>query len=147
MSNAISEIKRFQFNRGLNFQNFDSLNEHTNIVEELLESIGFDVPKENRSKLAESVKEFVNKLFIDDVVKESNTNHDVYEKVDAYADIVVFAVGALIKLGYEPEEVLLETCKEIHSREGEMIDGKFIKFDTPEAKAKWHKADYSRCKY
>ena len=64
--------------------------------------------------------------------------------VDAYSDVIVFAVGALMKLGYDPEKALLETAKEINSRVGEMVDGKFEKDLSPEAKTNWYKADYSK---
>jgi len=51
-----------------------------------------------------------------------------------------------MKLGYEPECVLNEVAKEINSRVGSIIDGKFIKDKSPEARAKWYKADYEKCK-
>jgi hypothetical protein len=38
--------------------------------------------------------------------------------VDGLCDIVVVAIGALHKLGYNPEAALMETVKEITSRHG-----------------------------
>jgi len=64
---------------------------------------------------------------------------------DAYADIIVFAVGSLLKLGYDPECVMNEVVKEISSRTGKVIDGKFVKDKSPEAQAKWYKADFPKC--
>lgn len=49
---------------------------------------------------------------------EATVKHNEYEQVDALADIIVFATGALHKMGYDPEAVLSETLKEINSREG-----------------------------
>jgi predicted HAD superfamily Cof-like phosphohydrolase len=65
--------------------------------------------------------------------------------VDGFADIIVFSVGAIIKMGYEPKCVLAETLKEINSRTGKIIDGKFIKDTSEEAKKRWYKADHSKC--
>ena len=51
-------------------------------------------------------------------------------------------------LGYKPYECMLETIKEISSRTGYFDEtiNKFIKDKSPEAQAKWYKADYSLCK-
>lgn len=43
---------------------------------------------------------------------------DEYEMVDALCDIIVVATGAIYKLGYDPEEALIETVLEITSRKG-----------------------------
>ena len=58
----------------------------------------------------------------DDAVNE-------YEQVDALADVIVFSVGAIYKMGYDPEAVLRETAREINSREGEIdpVTGKWEK--------------------
>ena len=45
---ALQEVMRFQTDRGLHLKPFDAVNENTNIVEELFEAQGLDVPKENR---------------------------------------------------------------------------------------------------
>ena len=66
--------------------------------------------------------------------------------VDAFGDIIVFCTGAIYKLGYDTDKVMKEVLKEIESRKGEVKDGKFEKFKTPEAKAKWYKADFTKCK-
>jgi hypothetical protein len=68
------------------------------------------------------------------------------DQVDAFADITVFATGDIMKLGYNPEKVLCEVGKEINSRTGEIVNGKFQKYKTPEAMALWYKADFSDCK-
>lgn len=49
--------------------------------------------------------------------------------------------------GYNPYKCMLETIKEISSRTGKWNDDlkKFIKDKSPEAQAKWYKADYSLC--
>jgi len=144
MNNSIEEIKRFQIDRGLNKQEYSSINEATNIIEEVLESLGYDVPKNKRKALIAQLLSFIGTLI------ETNTIHTVTntteDKVDAYADIIVFAIGAIMKLGYEPNEVLGETAKEINSRVGSMVGGKFEKDLSDEAKSNWYKANYDKCK-
>jgi len=51
-----------------------------------------------------------------------------------------------MKLGYHPGMVLEEISKEINSRVGEMVEGKFTKDTSEEAKANWYKADFTKCK-
>ena len=145
---AIEEIIRFQVERGLDQKEYDPVNEHASIVEELFESVGLDVPKENRIKLKERWIEFTSGVAMDEIavrVGDFNKMLDD-EKVDAYADIVVFAIGSIMKLGYHPTKVLEEVGKEINSRAGVMVDGKFEKDLSDKAKANWYKADYSTCK-
>jgi len=138
MNIAISEIVRYQTDRKLDRNKYDAINEHGNIVEELLESVGLDVPKENRPKLKEKWV-----VFVDETLEENIARAGEDDNIDAYCDVIVFAIGAIMKLGYDPEKALLEAGKEINSREGVMVDGKFEKDLSDSAKAKWYKANYS----
>ena len=140
---AISEIVRFQTDRGLDKKKYNGNNEHINIVEELLESMGIDTPKDRRKNLSSDWLEFLSKRIVKTPIVQAIDNN---EKVDAYCDIIVFAIGALLKLGYDPEKALVETAKEINSRQGEMVNGKFEKFLSPAMKALWYKANYDICK-
>ena len=70
-------------------------------------------------------------------------NHRI---VDAACDVIVFATGIIAKMGYDPDKCMDEVMKELNSREGEITDGKWIKNKTPEAKAKWHKANFDHCR-
>lgn len=78
---------------------------------------------------------------------EATALGDEHEQVDALADIIVFATGAIHKLGYNPKAVLKETLKEINSREGEIdpVTGKWEKSKT-QPKETLYKADYRKCK-
>ena len=146
MSNTIYELMRFQSDRGLDKKHYNDLNEHVNIVEELIESRDYNVPKENRNRLAAALGFFMSDLVNKDIaIRTDNTVTDE-DKVDAYGDIIVFAIGAIMKLGYNPNEVLVEVGKEINSREGEMVDGKFEKYLDDVHRAKWYKADFTKCK-
>ncbi len=138
MKNAVTEITRFQTDRDLHTKEFDTVNENANIAEEMLEAHGYDVDKADRPKLKMDWRAFFGSLKYTKKVK----NLTKAMIVDAYCDIVVFAIGAILKLGYDPEKALLEVAKEINSREGSMVDGKFEKDLSPEAQAKWYKADY-----
>ncbi len=77
-------------------------------------------------------------------LSEMLRSKDDHETVDALCDIMVFSVGALWKLGYEPTEAMNETLKEIQSRGGswDTSMGKWVKQKT----GKEYKADYSKAK-
>jgi len=140
--NPIEEIKRFQKERNLDKQPYQLINEAVNIIEELLEANGIKVKKEQRKTLK---KEYDN--FIDNLTKKLDSKYEEpseEDKVDAFADIIVFAIGAIMKLGYDPECVLSEVAKEINSRVGSIVDGKFQK--DLSKKHLWYKANYERCK-
>lgn len=53
-----------------------------------------------------------------------------------------------LRLGYDFYKCMLETIEEISSRVGHYDENihKFVKDKSDEAKAKWYKADYSKCK-
>ena len=146
MMKAIKEIVRFQTDRDLHLKDYDSLNEATSIVEELLEAQGLDVTKANRAKLTQKWLDFIHDCEETKVADRVTAFNEVLksEAVDAYCDTVVFAVGAILKLGYDPELALQEVAKEINSREGFMVGGKFEKDLSAEAVAKHYKADYDK---
>ena len=65
-----------------------------------------------------------------------------------YSLIYTVAKNRIENMGYDFEKCMDETLKEIESRTGEVNPntGKWEKYKTDEAKAKWYKANYSRCK-
>jgi len=73
---------------------------------------------------------------------------DTEGRIDAMADIIVFAYGEMAKYGYHGDKVMDEVIKEISSRVGSYNEDakKWIKDKSPEAQAKWYKADFSLCK-
>lgn len=73
---------------------------------------------------------------------------DEYEEVDALCDMVVFAVNGIEALGFDAEQAMLETMKEIHSRDGEYNKrtGKWEKYTYDAAREKWYEADYERAR-
>jgi len=75
----------------------------------------------------------------------ANNEHEI---IDGCDDLIVLSSNHIAQSGYDVDLTMKETLKEISSREGAInpATGKWEKFKTPEAKAKWYKADYSRCK-
>ena len=143
-NSALSEIVRFQTDRDLNKKEFTIVNENSSIAEELLEAHGFDIDKKDRPLLKKSWQRFVINVK-EDGISTRVKDFTVGMVVDAYCDVIVFAVGAIMKLGYDPEKALLEAGKEINSREGSMIDGKWTK-DVNQNPSTLYKADYDKCK-
>jgi len=144
-TNPISEIKRFQEDRNLHMQQYEWDNEATNIIEELLEAQGLNVSKQKRVQLRAKVNSFVVGTWDDLLLAKKATKEE--DIVDAYADIIVFSIGAIMKLGYDPECVLLEVAKEINSRKGRIVDGKFQKLQPgDDGYEKPYKANYKGCK-
>lgn len=123
---GVEEIVRFQKDRLLHLQLFNSKNETTNIFEELLELNGYDVSPENRMKLMDSTYDFIETLKKDGTITKKS-KHEMEDEIDALFDIIVFGVGGLLKLGLDVEKVLLSGAKAINSRTGKVIDGKFVK--------------------
>lgn len=146
--NALQELERFQTDRLLHKNPFDLRIATMNILEELLEAHGVGDNKERTmvrilySTLFEMVEEAKQGLYTDCTYSKPT----VEDQVDAFCDIQVFAGGEIGKLGYSNEQCLIEVGKEINSRTGEIVNGKFEKYKTEEAMAKWYKADFSGCK-
>jgi len=130
----ISDIVRWNKERLLDKQEFKLRVEIVNILEELIEMTGCESNEARKGAEILYDQYFRNYVYTDT------------ECVDAFADIIVFATGSLLKLGYNPECVMREVIKEINSRSGKIVDGKFIKDKSSEAQAKWHKADFTKCK-
>ena len=107
-SDVIPEIMRFQTDRNLHKMEYDANNEHASIIEELMESCGFSTDKKDRPRLKEAIMDFAATLVHTGIIREETEMMDnlEHERVDAYADVIVFAIGAIMKLGYNPELVL-----------------------------------------
>jgi predicted HAD superfamily Cof-like phosphohydrolase len=69
-------------------------------------------------------------------------------RIDAMADIIVFAYGEIAKYGYDGDKVMGEVIKEISSRVGSYSEEtkKWQKDKSPEAQANWYSADFTNCK-
>lgn len=71
---------------------------------------------------------------------------DMNTVIDASCDLIVFNTNFIEQSNYSARIAMDETVKEISSRTGEtnLITGKWEKFKTPEAIAKWYTADYNK---
>ena len=146
--NVFAELRRFQEDRGLDKHPFNIRTASLNIIEELLEAHGVIESKER--KLTKDIYMAIEALIETSPVvytqEEVRLVDFVTNKmlVDAFCDIQTFAGGEVGKLGYINELAMNEVAKEINSREGEMYQGKFTKHTTPEAKAKWYEANFTK---
>ena len=75
------------------------------------------------------------------------------DRIDALCDVIVFAVGAMWKLGYNPDVALDETLKEIESRKQDkqqeqewFMNGANGKWQKSRSQVDMYKADYNRAK-
>ena len=149
---VLRELRKFQEDRLLHKQEFNLRVASMNIIEELLEAHGVHESKERNV----SDKVYREMLMIVDKVDTSIAYGAQMEAqivpvgwddfVDAFCDIQVFAGGEVGKLGYDNEKALTEVSKEINSREGAIINGKFVKEQSLKAQAKWYKADFDKAK-
>jgi len=139
-NNIIKQIEQWQKDRLLDKQKYIYSNEFVNILEELMESIGIKITKDKRILIMQDFIEFIfkieNKYSLDKVVPTEE------DEIDSWFDIIVFSIGSIMKLGYEPECVLQEGIKHINSRTGKIIDGKFQK----DLNIKTYEPEYNKCK-
>lgn len=124
------KIVEWNKERNLLALGFDHVKESSFIIEEILESSGHFDSEAAREKALEYAKEMVN-----------SSDTDAEKVVDAFADIIVFATGAIAKVGYDPSKVMDEVYAEISSRTGKLVDGKFVK----DKEIVPYKADFSGC--
>ncbi len=117
--------------RGLIEKGFNHQKEVSFILEELLESTG------NYDSI--SARERAEQL-ASEITKDSTEDAD--KIIDALFDIIIFSTGAMAKLGYDPSCVMDEGFREINSRTGTLIDGKFVK----DVNAQQYVANFNHCK-
>ena len=143
-NNSIKQIEQWQKYRLLDKQEYNSINEFTNIYEELLEANGLKIDKDCRPLLKQTINNVVenSKKYIESDECKKYVEPTKEDIVDAYFDIIVFSIGAIMKLGYKPECVLQEGIKHINSRTGKIVDGKFQK----DLDVKTYEPEYNKCK-
>ena len=132
------EIKIWNEDRGLLEKDFNLYNEMCMAQEEIIEATT-PLQSDEARELAKSV------------VSKFMKPNDVYmpddeQIVDAMCDVIVYVTGTMLKKGYNPNKCMSEALKEISSRKGSIIDGKFVKDKSEEAQALWYKADFTKCK-
>jgi predicted HAD superfamily Cof-like phosphohydrolase len=87
-------------------------------------------------------------MIVEELGEFLEAGDNIEGRIDAMADIIVFAYGEIAKYGYHGDKVMDEVIKEISSRVGSYnADAKkWQKDKSPEAQAKWYKADFTKCK-
>lgn len=141
IKNLFQMLGIFRKDRGLDEQSFDMKTYLRKDFEEMFELMGFD-----REFCKTTAEEKANR-YIELWLKAKSAgkiNCTPFVRLDALGDRVVFAIEAIEQHGYDAEIVLDEIQKEINSRDGEVVDGKFQKYETEEAKSKWYKADFHK---
>ena len=128
----LEQVIKWQTDRNLDKMPYRHGDELTNIVEEVAETFSLGRPQ------ADTI------ITILGCVDESNIVDD-NDKIDAYFDICVYSIGAMLKLGYDPIKVFEEGIKEINERTGK-YDPKVGKWVKGEKKPNAYKADYSKAK-
>jgi len=128
---VFKKIKKWNEDRGL-FKEFNHTNEVSFIVEELIEGT-----KDIESKKARKYAKWITRVIL--IVPGVKASKEMM--VDAFADIIVFATGAIYKLGYDTDKVMKEVQKELDDRTGKLIDGKFVK----DIKENPYKANFTKC--
>ncbi len=150
MSNhVLNEMIRFQTDRLLDKQDFNIEVATKNILEELMEAHGIvDTSKEKKNERKEVLYRALVSIVNEVKMFERENFVEPTEEmiVDAFCDICEFAIGEPLKLGYDPIICLDEMQKEINSREGHIINGKFEKDRTKSAMKKWYYASYEKAK-
>jgi len=141
----IKSIERFARERDIDKLSPNDDAFAANIIEEVLEHRGYVITPEMRTTLKDKFNSFVVSLEEENIITFS-TAKGIEGKVDAMADIVVFSITEMMKFDYKPTCVLREVSKEINSRKGKIVDGKFEKFKPgQDGYVEPYKADYRRC--
>ena len=128
----LEQVIKWQTDRNLDKMPYSHYDETLNRIEEICESWGLS--RKEASKLLEQIDEQSDARFLN----SDNT-------IDSLFDECVYAIGAMLKLGYDPIKVFKEGLKEINERTGEYNPkvGKWVK---GEKKPNAYKADYSKAK-
>lgn len=118
-----------------------------------MNSLGCDM-KRAREKtiiIMDSKNKFLLLNFINDNLEGTKKEDNYFDEIGLNESLYTFMQCSeieAIELGYNFYQCMLETIKEISSRTGYYDDNihKFVKDTSPKAKAKWYKANYSKCK-
>ena len=111
---------------------YSHYDETLNRIEEICESWGLS--RADASKLLEQIDEQSDARFLN----ADNT-------IDSLFDECVYAIGAMLKLGYHPIKVFEEGLKEINDRTG-AYDAQVGKWVKQPKKENAYKADYSKAR-
>ena len=130
--NEYTQLRQWREERNIDKMNPSKRQIVEHFVEEMFEMCGYE--KEQVKKLTQD--------FMGRYVFTTMLNTD--SMIDAMNDMSVFRINDQTLMGYDPEQTMTETIKEISSRKGEYNpdSGKWIKVITGNE----YTADYTKCK-
>lgn len=128
----LEHVIEWQQDRNLDKMPYIHKDEIKNIIEEACET--FELTRDEAEDITDNLVS----------MSDNYIAHD-NDKVDAYFDICVYAIGAIMKLGYDPIKVFEEGLKEINDRTG-AYDAQVGKWVKEPKKENAYKADYSKAK-
>ena len=128
----IEQVIKWQTDRNLDKMPYSHYDETLNRLEEVCESWG----------LSRAYAQYLLSRIDDESDARFINEHDT---IDSLFDECVYAIGAMLKLGYDPIKVFEEGLREINERTG-AYDAEVGKWVKGEKKPNAYKADYSRCK-
>lgn len=128
----LEQVIKWQTDRNLDKMPYSHFDETLNRLEEICESWGLS--RSDAFKLLEQIDEQSDARFLN----ADNT-------IDSLFDESVYAIGAMLKLGYNPIKVFEEGLKEINDRTG-AYDAQVGKWVKQPKKENAYKADYSKAR-
>ncbi len=134
--NIVERVINWNIERNLDKQDYNFKREFGFIMEEMLEGLGFNQLFPSKIEFRANVNQNI-ELIIDSVIDQEKNIPVSSEQADAFGDIIVFAIGALMKICIKnpelgtPEE-LLERIMIANDAKGNKVDadGKIIKDKT-----------------
>jgi len=130
----LEQVIKWQKDRNLDKMPYKHADEITNILEEVCETYGL-------------ARRDAEGILYNDLEEQACINFDFKDEVnvDAYFDICVYAIGAMMKLGYDPMKIFDEGLKEINDRTG-AYDAEVGKWVKQPKKENAYKANYDKAK-
>ena len=113
-----------------------------NVLDENYE-IAIDIANQPREYLGNiEALESIFRVLSDDLNKHSDISNELL------VNFIEYLFSNIYNLGFNWFKSMIETIKEINSRTGQWDESKkkWIKDTSPEAKAKWYKANYEECR-
>jgi hypothetical protein len=132
----VNRVINWNKERGLDKQDYNMNREFGFIMEEMLEGLGFNQLFSSKTDFRDYIRKSITQI-IDDTISQEKNIPVSSEQADAFGDIIVFAIGALMKICNQNPELgspdeLLERIMLANDAKGNKVDadGKIIKEKT-----------------
>ena len=134
--NIVERVIQWNIERGLDKQDYNMNREFGFIMEEMLEGLGFNQLFPSKIEFRDYIRKSIIQIIDDTISQEKNVPVSA-DQADAFGDIIVFAIGALMKICNKNPELgtpdeLLERIMLANDNKGNKVDadGKIIKDKT-----------------